>query len=49
MIEERDLRIRMRDGVRLAVDVYRMGGRGSETVTHSIHHDAEHPSHRCSL
>jgi predicted acyl esterase len=35
MIEERDLRIRMRDGVRLAVDVYRPDGRGSFPVLYA--------------
>src|SRR5258706_12798037 len=35
MIEERDLRIRMRDGVRLAIDVYRPDGQGSFPVLYA--------------
>jgi hypothetical protein len=35
MIEERDLRIRMRDGVRLALDVYRPDGKGPFPVLYA--------------
>ncbi len=35
MIEERDLRIRMRDGVRLAIDVYRPDGQGPFPVLYA--------------
>jgi putative CocE/NonD family hydrolase len=35
MIEERDLRIRMRDGVRLAIDVYRPDGNGPFPVLYA--------------
>src|SRR5258708_13873818 len=35
MIEERDLRIRMRDGVRLAIDVYRPDGGGRFAVLYA--------------
>jgi uncharacterized protein len=35
MIEERDLRIRMRDGVRLAADVYRPDGNGPFPVLYA--------------
>jgi putative CocE/NonD family hydrolase len=35
MIEERDLRIRMRDGVRLATDVYRPDGKGPFPVLYA--------------
>src|SRR5260370_17355459 len=35
MIEERDLRIRMRDGVHLAIDTYRPGGQGPFPVLYA--------------
>ncbi len=35
MIEERDLRIRMRDGVHLAIDIYRPGGQGPFPVLYA--------------
>ena len=35
MIEERDLRVRMRDGVRLAIDVYRPDGKGPFPVLYA--------------
>ena len=35
MIEERDIRIRMRDGVRLAIDVYRPDGQGPFPVLYA--------------
>ena len=36
MIQERDAMVRMRDGVHLS---------SSKTVTHSVYHNAEFPSH----
>jgi hypothetical protein len=50
IIQDRDVAVRMRDGVHLSVDVYRPAGQGRYPVLyasalHKIYRDAKRPSH----